>query len=206
VVLQFAAHCQIAHDVAQGDDAPERRAVDVFHGIACRQLLVGDVEEVGAAEHRHQLVPGGDVGGGVLGVAIRQPVGDRHRPVRARGQDPHQLLQVRPVVLGVGDTLQLVRDRLPCEVRLVAATHPLAGQVVRAHHVYRRKYRLWLVVTLPDGGGASVLVEDTDLLPRDEPTEGVTEGGGPAGTLLSVEGVRRLRKLLAARAEEAQQR
>ena len=70
-------------------------------------------------------------------------------------------------------------------MRLIDPTHPLAGRVVRAHHVYRRKYRLWLVVTLPDGGGASVLVEDTDLLPRAEPPEGMTVRGEPVGTVLS---------------------
>jgi hypothetical protein len=110
------------------------------------------------------------------------------------------------MVLGVGGTLRLVRDRLPCEVRLVAATHPLAGQVVRAHHVYRRKYRLWLVVTLSDGGGASVLVEDTDLLPCDETPVGETSGRELGGTVLSVEGVRRLRQVLAAHGEQVRQR
>jgi hypothetical protein len=110
------------------------------------------------------------------------------------------------MVLGVGDTLRLVRDRLPCEVRLVAATHPLTGLVVRAHHVYRRKYRLWLVVTLPDGGGASVLVEDTDLLPRDETPVGGASARELGGTVLSVEGVRRLRQVLAAHAGEPRQR
>lgn len=88
----------------------------------------------------------------------------------------------------------------------MAATHPLAGQVVRAHHVYRRYYCLWLVVTLPDGGGASVLVEDTDLLPREEPADGQAGAGGVGGTVLSVEGVRRLRGLLSALAEQAETR
>ncbi len=93
-------------------------------------------------------------------------------------------------------------------MRLVAATHPLVGQVVRAHHVYRRKYRLWLVVTLPDGGGASVLVEDTDLLPGDEPPEpgGEARGREGGGTVLSVEGVRRLHQVLAAHAGQARRR
>ncbi len=65
-------------------------------------------------------------------------------------------------------------------------------------------YRLWLVVTLPDGGGASVLVDDTDLLPQPDPVEGVPAGPVPGTTVLSIEGARRLRQLLAAHDEQAQ--
>jgi hypothetical protein len=78
-------------------------------------------------------------------------------------------------------------------VRLVAAGHPLAGRVVRARHVYRRYGRLWLVVVLPDGGVASVAVEDTDVLAA-EPVVAVAVGG----TTLSIEGARRLIGLVGA--------
>jgi hypothetical protein len=41
------------------------------------------------------------VGDVVAGVAGLDPVGDRHGPVGGHGQDPQQLLEVGPVVLGV---------------------------------------------------------------------------------------------------------
>jgi hypothetical protein len=78
-------------------------------------------------------------------------------------------------------------------VRLVAAEHPLAGRVVRARHVYRRYGRLWLVVVLPDGGVASVAVEDTDVLAA-EPVVAVAAGS----TTLSIEGARHLIGLVSA--------
>jgi hypothetical protein len=60
-----------------------------------------DVEEVDPPQHRHQLIPGRDVGGVVGGVAVGEPVGDRDRPVGGHREDPHQLLEVGAVVLGV---------------------------------------------------------------------------------------------------------
>jgi hypothetical protein len=70
------------------------------------QLAVGHVQEVGPADQCHQPVPGVDVGDVVVGVAVHGPVGDRHRPIRGHRQDPHQLLQVRPVILAMA-----MRDR-----------------------------------------------------------------------------------------------
>ncbi len=67
-------------------------------------------------------------------------------------------------------------------VHVVAAEHPLAGQPLRARHVYRRYGRLWLVVVLGDGGVASVAVDDTDVLSA-EPVVAAAAGD----TLLSVE-------------------
>jgi hypothetical protein len=71
----------------------------VGHGLAHRELGVGDVEEVSSPEERAERVPGGDVGRRVLGVAVRHPVQKRHRAVGGHGQDPHELFQVRAVVL-----------------------------------------------------------------------------------------------------------
>jgi hypothetical protein len=102
------------------------------------------------------------------------------------------LVEVRPVALGVGFTLHHFGLRLPAVVRVVADGHPLSGRALRARRAYRRYGRLWLVVELPDGGETSVEVSDTDVL-----------GAAPAvtvrdGTTLSGEGARRLLGLLEA--------
>jgi hypothetical protein len=76
-------------------------AVDVAHLLARAQLAVGDVEKVGAADDRPQLLPGGDVRGVIVGVAVGQAVRDRDRPVGRDGQDPQQLLEIGAVVLVV---------------------------------------------------------------------------------------------------------
>ncbi len=99
-------------------------------------------------------------------------------------------------VLGVGSTLLHIRGLLPCPVRLIARGHPLRGQEVIARGVYPRPDGLWLLVTLPDGGDGGVPLYETDLVPElsgDPPGA----GGGPAGsTVLSIEGVRTLRRLV----------
>lgn len=74
---------------------------DVTHSGGRGELGIGDVEEVGAPEQGDQLVPGRHMGGIVVGVAVRKAVGDRRGPVGGDGRGPDQLLQVRPVVLGV---------------------------------------------------------------------------------------------------------
>jgi hypothetical protein len=82
---------------------------------------------------------------------------------------------------------------LPAEVRIVAVAHPLAGQLLRARHVYRRYGRLWLVVVRRDGGVVSVAVEDTDVL-----SAGPVVVAAVGDTLVSVEGARRLLGLIEA--------
>jgi hypothetical protein len=85
-------------------------------------------------------------------------------------------------------------------VRVVAPTHPLTGQVLRARHVYRRYARLWLVLVLADGGVTSVPVEHTDVLAI-EPVVAPRVGE----TTVSIDGARRLLGLLAALLERAAQ-
>jgi hypothetical protein len=76
-------------------------------------------------------------------------------------------------------------------VRILAEPHPLAGQLLRARHVYRRYGRIWLVVVLADGWVCSVPVEDTDVLAA-APVVSVPVGS----TVLSIDGARRLLELI----------
>jgi Mg-chelatase subunit ChlD len=76
-------------------------------------------------------------------------------------------------------------------VRIVAGSHPLSGQLLRARHVYRRYGRIWLVVVLADGGVCSVPVEDTDALSA---SPVVTPRVG--GTVVSIDGARGLLELV----------
>jgi len=84
-----------------------------------------------------------------------------------------------------------LRPSLPAEVTVTAAHHPLVG--VRLAVQGRRRVRgvPCLIVRLPDGTPGTVEVSATSA--------GSVDGGGPEGTLLSIEGVRRLRRLLAPR-------
>src|SRR6266508_5228800 len=82
----------------QDGDEPAAVGIDVGHRVGRGELAVGHVQEVGPAEQGDELVPGGQVGDVVVGVARLDPVGDRHRPVGGDGEDPHQLAQVGAVV------------------------------------------------------------------------------------------------------------
>jgi hypothetical protein len=77
---------------------------------------------------------------------------------------------------------------LPGEVTVTAAHHPLCG--VRLVVEGRRRVRgvPSLIVRLPDGTPGTVGVSATSA--------GTADADAPAGTLLSLEGVRRLRRLL----------
>jgi hypothetical protein len=77
---------------------------------------------------------------------------------------------------------------LPCQVRVTAATHPLFGELMAASDFRRLDGVLHLVVALPDGSPGTIRAEATDVL-----------GVGPAppvGTVLDVEGVLSLRRLV----------
>jgi hypothetical protein len=84
-----------------------------------------------------------------------------------------------------------LRPSLPGEVTVTAAHHPLCG--VRLAVEGRRRVRgvPCLIVRLPDGTPGTVEVQATSAGSAAEPA---------AGALLSAEGVRRLRRLLASRA------
>jgi len=80
-----------------------------------------------------------------------------------------------------------LRPSLPEEVAITAVHHPLAG--MRLPVEGRRAVRgvACLIVRLPDGTPGTVAVSATSARADIDP---------PAGLLLSVEGLRRLRRLL----------
>ena len=76
---------------------------------------------------------------------------------------------------------------------MTASWHPLWGRALLARSFRRLKGELMLAVVLPDGSAGTVPVVATDLL-GEQP-----QAGRGAGTVLTAEGVRRLRALLEAR-------
>jgi hypothetical protein len=63
-----------------------------------------------------------------------------------------------------GDRLQQLRAVLPCEVRVVAPTHPLFGCLLAAKSFKRWNGVLLLVVDLPDGSPGTIRADATDVL------------------------------------------
>lgn len=76
---------------------------------------------------------------------------------------------------------------------MTASWHPLCGQVLLARSFRRLKGELMLAVVLPDGSAGTVPVVATDAF-GEQP-----EAGRASGTVLTADGVRRLRALLEAR-------
>lgn len=62
-----------------------------------------------------------------------------------------------------GDRLQQLRAVLPCDVRVVAQTHPLFGRVLAARSFKRWNGVLLLVVDLPDGSPGTIRADATDV-------------------------------------------
>jgi hypothetical protein len=89
-----------------------------------------------------------------------------------------------------GDTLQQLRSALPTEVRVTATTHPLFGRLLATNGFKRRDGVLLLMVILPDGSPGTIPAGATDILGGPAPE--------PGTTVLSVEGLRRLRQLAVA--------
>jgi hypothetical protein len=108
----------------------------------------------------------------------------------------HQLtepLPVRDISLAAGDSqhhrLHELRSSLPGEVTVTAAHHPLCGERLVVEGRRRVGGAPCLIVRLPDGTPGTIEVQATTAAPAaEEPV---------AGALLSAEGVRQLRRLLA---------
>jgi len=62
-----------------------------------------------------------------------------------------------------GNRLQQLRAVLPCEVRVVAETHPLFGRLLAARSFKRWNGALLLVVELPDGSPGTIRADATDV-------------------------------------------
>ena len=62
-----------------------------------------------------------------------------------------------------GDRLQQLRAVLPCDVRVVAETHPLFGRLLAARSFKRWSGVLLLVVDLPDGSPGTIRADATDV-------------------------------------------
>ena len=89
-----------------------------------------------------------------------------------------------PEFLVSRDTLQHIREVLPCEVRVTDPAHPLCGRVLRARGFRRLEGVLMLAVALPDGSAGTIAAAATSVLgqePRSEPEPG-------PGTVLTVDG------------------
>jgi hypothetical protein len=87
-----------------------------------------------------------------------------------------------------GDRLQQLRAVLPCDVRVIAETHPLFGRLLAARSFKRWNGVLLLVVDLPDGSPGTIRADATDVF-------GV---GGPQGavSVLDARGLRELCSLV----------
>ena len=77
--------------------------------------------------------------------------------------------------------------------------HPLCGQVLGARSFRRLQGELMLAVVLPDGSVGTLPAAATDVF-------GEERCERPVVTVLSVDGVRRLRALLAAKSRGSQSR
>ena len=62
-----------------------------------------------------------------------------------------------------GDRLQQLRAVLPCDVRVIAETHPLFGRLLAARSFKRWNGVLMLVVDLPDGSPGTIRADATDV-------------------------------------------
>src|SRR6476620_966998 len=78
-----------------------------------------------------------------------------------------------------GDRLQQLRAVLPCDVRVVAETHPLFGRLLAAKSFKRWTGVLLLVIDLPDGSPGTIRCDATDVLGVVEPgPRSVLDGAG----------------------------
>jgi hypothetical protein len=85
--------------------------------------------------------------------------------------------------------LQQLRAVLPCDVRVVAETHPLFGRLLAARSFERWSGVLMLVVELPDGSPGTIRADATDVF------GGSVAEGAVAVLVLDAAGLRELHRL-----------
>jgi hypothetical protein len=161
---------------------------DVTHFVDYEQWVAGEADEFGL--QRATVMGGGQAVNPLRGGGEQDAVPS----LAGADRDPDR--QVRfPGSRSEGDRLQQLRAVLPCEVRVVAETHPLFGRLLAAKSFKRWNGVLLLVIDLPDGSPGTIRCDATDVL-------GVVEPGPRA--VLDGAGLRALHRLveqLATRAE-----
>ena len=172
---------------------------------------VRDYEAVAVAVHgqatgNQVLVRGGMLGRGITIAAGLDQAGTLHQRLQPFGELAPLLARIlvrpkgavnRPVNT---TTLQRFREVLPCTVRVTQRTHPLWGRTLEARRFMRVKGQLLLAVLLPDGSGGVIPAAATDLLAEELRAE------PGAATVLTAEGVRRLRVLVEAKSRGSEGR
>lgn len=165
--------------------------MDVVHGGSHRQLAVGHVQEVVPPQQLTESFPGGDVSGGVLGVAVSHPMGEGHRPIGGHGEDPDQLLEVGPVVLGKAVRShdgRLATPRLPGGLSEGAVQAHAGGVVVelgtvhlelpdRSQHQFVEQGGPVRVEEAGQGSPDPVVIEQLDITWPQSEGGGVVAGG-----------------------------
>ena len=159
-----------------------------FGGVQRLQREVVDQQQLGLGEPAHFGLDAVVEAGGL--EPLEHCVGAQHehadpaayRDVAERGG------QVRFAYPdSEGDRLQQLRAVLPCEVRVVAETHPLFGRLLAAKSFKRWNGVLLLVIDLPDGSPGTIRCDATDVL-------GVVEPGPQS--VLDACGLRALHRLV----------
>ena len=135
----------------------------------------------------------------IPGQGSQRPLGLGWHEAATQQPGLHQLAdpgRIGAVGLAAGDNqeyrLHELRRSLPAEVTITAPWQPLCGDQLAVEGHRRVRGVPCLVVRLPDGTPGTVEVSATSV--------GAAASDAPAGALLSVEGFRCLRRLLAARA------
>ena len=145
-------------DVAQFVEAEQVQASVAGHDTG-QDAVVGGFDEF------VDQLRGGDVANPAALLAGRQPESDEQVGLAGAGSE--------------GDRLQQLRAVLPCEVRVVAETHPLFGRLLAAKSFKRWNGVLLLVIDLPDGSPGTIRCDATDVLGVVEPgPRSVLDGAG----------------------------
>ena len=150
-------------DLVDDHQVGAEQGVDDLAGGVVGQAAVEGVDEIGGGEVTH-LVTG-------MHRGVAEP--DQDVALAGTGSE--------------GDRLQQLRAVLPCEVRVVAETHPLFGRLLAAKSFKRWNGVLLLVIDLPDGSPGTIRCDATDVL-------GVVEAG--LRSVLDAAGLRALRRLV----------